>query len=288
MSDKAIIVKDNFDKSIIANVVLYGNLAQLKPEEKVRYYNMFCESLGLNPVTKPFQIITFQGKEILYATKDCTEQLRKINGVSVIDLQKEFQQGLYIVTAKVQDKIGRIDMATGVVTTMNLKGNDLANAIMKAETKAKRRATLSICGLGILDESELDTMPTFEKKEIDPTKKEFEKKTSPTDEKPNNKKVDFLKKVKAEFLKLTSDERANNYQIEIKHFEDLSNRPGFAEINWVDEEKLYETLKLNVQKTIAMRKKPEPEQTKDDVSDEAFEEMDKAFSGESELPKGVM
>jgi hypothetical protein len=27
------------------------------------------------------------------------------------------------------------------------------------ETKAKRRATLSLCGLGILDESELDTMP---------------------------------------------------------------------------------------------------------------------------------
>ena len=30
---------------------------------------------------------------------------------------------------------------------------------MKAETKAKRRVTLSICGLGILDESETDTMP---------------------------------------------------------------------------------------------------------------------------------
>ena len=30
---------------------------------------------------------------------------------------------------------------------------------MKAKTKAKRRVTLSICGLGILDESEADTMP---------------------------------------------------------------------------------------------------------------------------------
>jgi hypothetical protein len=45
------------------------------------------------------------------------------------------------------------------VPVTNLKGEALANAFMKAETKAKRRATLSICGLGILDESELDTMP---------------------------------------------------------------------------------------------------------------------------------
>ncbi len=31
--------------------------------------------------------------------------------------------------------------------------------MMKAETKAKRRATLAILGLGLLDESELDTIP---------------------------------------------------------------------------------------------------------------------------------
>ena len=32
------------------------------------------------------------------------------------------------------------------------------NAVMKAITKGKRRAILSLCGLGMLDESELDTM----------------------------------------------------------------------------------------------------------------------------------
>ena len=31
--------------------------------------------------------------------------------------------------------------------------------MMKAETKAKRRATLSICGLGLLDETEVSTIP---------------------------------------------------------------------------------------------------------------------------------
>src|SRR6202020_1247291 len=32
-------------------------------------------------------------------------------------------------------------------------------AVMKAETKSKRRVTLSICGLGILDETEIETIP---------------------------------------------------------------------------------------------------------------------------------
>ena len=41
----------------------------------------------------------------------------------------------------------------------NLKGEALANAMMKAETKAKRRATLSICGLALLDELEVETIP---------------------------------------------------------------------------------------------------------------------------------
>jgi hypothetical protein len=40
-----------------------------------------------------------------------------------------------------------------------LKGDALANALMKCETKAKRRVTLSLASLGWLDETELDTIP---------------------------------------------------------------------------------------------------------------------------------
>jgi hypothetical protein len=41
----------------------------------------------------------------------------------------------------------------------SLRGENLCNALMKAVTKAKRRATLSFCGLGdVIDESELETV----------------------------------------------------------------------------------------------------------------------------------
>ena len=137
-----------------------GDLAGLKQDERLAYYKAVCESVGLNPLTKPFDYITLNGKLTLYATRACADQLRKLHSVSVTDLHKEFHpDGILMVTCKVSDKAGRTDVATGALVVQNLKGNDLANAMMKAETKAKRRATLSLCGLGVLDETEIETLP---------------------------------------------------------------------------------------------------------------------------------
>jgi len=139
--------------------VLHGDLRQFSPEQKVKYYTHLCQSLKLNPLTRPFQLLILNGKEVLYATRDASEQLRKINGVSVVEMTKEREGDIYIVTVKVQDKTGRFDIGTGAVNTRGVTGSDLANKIMTAETKAKRRATLSICGLGMLDETEVETIP---------------------------------------------------------------------------------------------------------------------------------
>jgi hypothetical protein len=143
----------------ITNLVLGGDLSKMDNKARVAYYVQLCQSLSLNPHTQPFQILKFQGKEIMYATKSCTEQLRKLWGVSVTKLERHQEGDVLVVVAYVVDGTGRTDAGTGAVPVTNLKGEALANAFMKAETKAKRRATLSICGLGILDESELDTMP---------------------------------------------------------------------------------------------------------------------------------
>ncbi len=90
----------------------------------------------------------------MYAKRDCAEQLRKIHGVSITIKAREKMDDVYVVTANAKDAKGREDESTGVVAIGNLKGELLANALMKAETKAKRRVTLSICGLGMLDETE--------------------------------------------------------------------------------------------------------------------------------------
>jgi hypothetical protein len=144
--------------SAIESVLVGGDLSKLTPELRVTYYQRVCESLGLNPLTKPFDYITLNGKLTLYAKRDCTEQLRKINGVSVRITGREVIEGIYVVTASAKDKSGREDESTGAVNIKGLQGEALANAYMKAETKAKRRVTLSICGLGLLDETEVDSI----------------------------------------------------------------------------------------------------------------------------------
>jgi hypothetical protein len=140
---------------IIEAVIARGDIAKLTPDERARFYVKVCESIGLNPMTRPFEYLTLNGKLILYARKDATDQLRSIHGVSVTDLTQMERNEVLTIVAKVTNKEGRSDMATGAVHIGGLKGEPLANAFMKAETKAKRRATLSICGLGFLDESEL-------------------------------------------------------------------------------------------------------------------------------------
>lgn len=147
------------DLVAIEKALIQGDLSKLTEQERLSYYKHLCESLGLNPLTKPFQYMTLQGKMILYAGKDCTEQLRRIHGVSIVSLEKLDAEGLCTFTAKAKNKDGREDVSSGAVNITGLKGDALANAVMKAETKAKRRVTLSICGLGILDETELETIP---------------------------------------------------------------------------------------------------------------------------------
>lgn len=143
----------------IESVLMQGDLSKLSANERVEYYRAVCQSVGLNPLTRPFDYITLNGKLTLYAKKDATDQLRANNQVSITKLEKETVNDIYLVTAYASGRNGRTDASTGAVNIAGLKGDALANALMKAETKAKRRVTLSICGMGLLDETEIETIP---------------------------------------------------------------------------------------------------------------------------------
>lgn len=137
---------------------IMGDLSKLTAAQRVNYYQAICKSLNVNPLTRPFDYIMLNGKLTLYARKDCTEQLRASRKVSITKLERETINGVYVVTAYAQAADGRTDSSTGAVAIEGLKGEALANAIMKAETKSKRRVTLSIVGLGWLDETETETI----------------------------------------------------------------------------------------------------------------------------------
>lgn len=156
--------------------LIQGDLSKLTEVERVNYYMQVCHSVGLNHLTKPFMYFTDtkSGKVSLYALKACTDQLRQIHKVSVVGSETKFipvntdntaMKGatLMQVIVTVQTPDGRRDMDMGGVycNPAKMDAETLSNAIKKSITQAKRRATLSICGLSILDETELDDVPQF-------------------------------------------------------------------------------------------------------------------------------
>lgn len=173
-------------------VAIAGDLAKLTPEQRMAYYGEVCRSMGLNPLTRPFEYIVLNDKLTLYARRDATDQLRKIYGVNISIVARETVEGVYVVTARATTAEGRTDESVGAVPLVKENGDwktsqngkryfagdgtykpigpeDRANAMMKAETKAKRRVTLSVVGLGWLDETELETIPSAKRVQVDQT-----------------------------------------------------------------------------------------------------------------------
>lgn len=152
------IVSSEGSAGMLENVLVNGDLSKLNAGQRLDYYRQVCQSMGLNPLSKPFDYIILNGRMTLYAKKDAADQLRKINGVSVdsVDINKD--SDYIVVTVRGHDKTGRSDVEVGVVSKKDMRG-DLGNVMMKAVTKAKRRLTLSLCGLGWLDETEVETIP---------------------------------------------------------------------------------------------------------------------------------
>lgn len=153
------IVPADVSAGALESAIGLGDLSRLTATDRLKLVAAICQTVGLNPLTRPFDYITLQGKLTLYANKGCAEQLRKLHKVSIEFLERKQEGGCYVVRVKATDATGRTDEATGVVPCpAQAQGEALAMAMMKAETKAKRRVTLSICGLGMLDESELESV----------------------------------------------------------------------------------------------------------------------------------
>lgn len=196
--------------------ILRGNLKDLTSQQRVQHYLNVCESLGLNPYTKPFDYIELDGpgkdadgnKErtlTLYAKRDAADQLRKLQGVSIKVISRETIDSIHVVTVQAFTPDGRTDEAIGVVpigkeggewkksergknyfegdgTIVPFAPADMANALMKAETKAKRRVTLSICGLGFIDETEIETIRNARKVTVNHSSGEIIDTDSPPDD----------------------------------------------------------------------------------------------------------
>ena len=143
----------------VTKVILYGDTSKLTETQKIQYYTSRCEAAGLDPRTQPFAFIKVQGKEILYALKTATDQLSAIHGIRCEILSQTTEDGVRVVTVRATTRDGRMTEEIGAVPIEGLKGEARSNALMKCSSKAKRRAILCVCGLGMLDETEVSSIP---------------------------------------------------------------------------------------------------------------------------------
>lgn len=136
---------------------LAGDLSKMTGGERLKFYGALCEFTGLNPLSKPFDWLTFQNKLQLYPNKGCAEQLRQLRKINVDILERKVEFGCLIVRVKVTSGDGRHDESIGAVPfNEKMPPESIANAMMKCETKAKRRATFSICGLSRFVRDDID------------------------------------------------------------------------------------------------------------------------------------
>lgn len=142
----------------LERVVTMGDLAALQPEERVAYYLDTCQSLGLNPRSRPFDWLLLDGKVVLYPNKACADQLRAIHRIRIETTMPTASPdgSMLMCEAKGIMPDGRYDVGRKFVPLTaysrergeyRLRGKELANAYMKAETGAKRRVTFSLIGM---------------------------------------------------------------------------------------------------------------------------------------------
>lgn len=163
-------------EEITAHISLTGDLSGLTPVERWEYIQAYCSYLGLDPITRPFDLLhTFEknpderGRPIekitLYANAGCSAQLAHIRQITYSKPEWDHDKNLGVVKISVQASfasaptLGRQVWRSGIAFVDGLKGRALENALKKAETQAHRRATLALCGVAMPDESEVEDIP---------------------------------------------------------------------------------------------------------------------------------
>lgn len=149
------VAQPTMSKEAMLALVSTGDLAKLTPDQRLDFYLYRCRQAGLDPGTRPFQFITLNNKLVLYAGREAADQISYNKGYTIWIKEKKVEADTILITVGIKDREGtREGEDMSAVYIKGLTGEALANAWMKAYTKAKRRAILSFSGLGLLDESE--------------------------------------------------------------------------------------------------------------------------------------
>ena len=140
-----------------------GDLSSLPEAEKDKVLIKMCAHYDLDPILRPFILLTLNGKQVWYPTKAATDQVAaKFNLTrEVIEIKENVERGVIECRVKItapgcersETCIAAVSItefqrdSSGKVAPQLMRGETYANALMKVESKAKRRATLGWLGI---------------------------------------------------------------------------------------------------------------------------------------------
>lgn len=161
------IVHQELNDELLAKIVQSGDLSMLSQQDRLIYYFTYCRQLGLNALSKPFDYLEEKDKDgkikkiSLYPNAIAASQLRDSRNVSTRIVEEKIMLDGEIYSVTVEARIGdRTEQATGKVGIKAdnwgkpLNGDAKAKAMKKAETQARRRATLAIVGLDAIGDED--------------------------------------------------------------------------------------------------------------------------------------
>jgi hypothetical protein len=164
--------------TFVESQLAYHSIGTMTEEERRRFILSLCASLRIVPIGTelPIDIIQVENDfgapvEKLYFRKGAADQLAVNHNVSFSTVQRPSEaivHGVHVIVASERASLptGRgLDEEGVVPTPIQQRGMSdeqyvlsVANAMMHAKTKARRRAVLALLGLGFVDESELHSM----------------------------------------------------------------------------------------------------------------------------------
>jgi hypothetical protein len=143
--------------SALAHLLATGDVSAFTPAQRVAYYLAYCERLGLESLSRPFDWLTLDGRLVFYPNAGCANQLKRQHQISVYITRKAMTGDLFCVEVEGRTPSGRVEQASKYVPVTGysrergvyrLTGQKLGDAFAKAETGAKRRLIMAMVGLG--------------------------------------------------------------------------------------------------------------------------------------------
>ena len=151
-------LENSFKSDAIMEYVRTGDVSHMSDTQKNEIIVGMCKHLRIDPAMKPIDIIPSANGEKLYLNHTATDMIAQSHNLSrkLHDLEFMFDNTIALLRAEVTNG-DRVETGFAAITIGRFeggklvpqRGEELANTLMKLQTKALRRATLAFCSAGV-------------------------------------------------------------------------------------------------------------------------------------------